>query len=126
MPRASTGNDTKATSSSPARICWTSASLVPEVRDFSARMSSTNFPEQPGQHVGGDHCRGTADSQTSAFGAGKLRHFLHRCIVIAQNLSRALQQLLARFGEHHATRRANKKSGAEFIFQLSYLHARSE
>ena len=37
MPRASTGSETKATSSSPARICWTKASLVPDATVTSAR-----------------------------------------------------------------------------------------
>ncbi len=74
------------------------------------------------QNIGCDHGRGTADSQSSPFRAGQFGNLINRRIVIAEDLTRSLQQLLAGFSKHHATWRANKQFRAQLIFQLSDLH----
>jgi hypothetical protein len=43
--------------------------------------------------------------------------------VISQNVPRALQQLLAGFGQRHAPRRPHEEFDAQLIFQLPNLHA---
>jgi len=43
-------------------------------------------------------------------------------IVIPQNLSRAVEQLLSGLGQHHAARGTNKQAGAQLVLQLPDLH----
>ena len=55
--------------------------------------------------------------------AGELGQLIQRGVVFAQDYSRALEQVLTGFSENHAARRAHKKPGAGFDFQLPDLHA---
>jgi hypothetical protein len=84
---------------------------------------STQFLQQLRQNIRSHHCRSAADAQTPAFCACQLGNLIERRIMIPQNLARALEQMLARFGQHYPPRRAHEEFCSQFILQLPDLHA---
>ena len=76
-----------------------------------------------GQDIGGHAGRGAADAQTPALCSRQLRDLVNRRIVIAQDVPRALQQLLAGFGQHTRRGARTKSLTPNSVLQLADLHA---
>src|SRR5258706_15455530 len=78
--------------------------------------------QDAGQLLPGKFCRRRTYTQTPKLGATKLGDLREGRIVFSKDHSRPVEQIFARLGQDHASRRSRKKLQPYFVLELTYLH----